>query len=127
VAAGYVWTLWKGENTLPLPRFPSQFTQPVTWSQISDMSKRAIHCVVLRAHAYWNITLPPTPTPALRQYLIRLYLCCKKTITNQIFAFTALPLNFHFVSPLHPTYFRFIRPPISPIHVAQSALHGTAF
>lgn len=56
----------------------ARLTQLVTWSQISDMSERAIHCVVLRAHAYWNITLPPIPNTALRLHLIPLYLYCKK-------------------------------------------------
>jgi hypothetical protein len=48
------------ENTLPLPQFSPRFTQSVTWSQMSNMSKRGRHRVVPRAHAYWNITLPPT-------------------------------------------------------------------
>jgi hypothetical protein len=81
------------------------------------MSKRADHRVVLRAcileHDVPTHSNPCFETAASHTAVFVL----QKIITNQICTFTALALNFNFVSPLHPTYFRFIRPPISPIYV----------
>ena len=129
VAPVYVWTLWKGENTLLLPRFSAQFTQPVTQSHkyptYLNVLFTALCCARMHARKSTSLSLLPSLWTASR---IAVFVPPKKKmISNQICTFTGLLLNFNFVSQLHPTYFRFIRPPVSTIYVEQSKLHHTVF
>jgi hypothetical protein len=64
VAPVYVWTLWKGENTLLLPRFSAQFTQPVTQSHkyptYLNVLFTALCCARMRARQSTSLSLLPS-------------------------------------------------------------------
>ena len=70
MAPVYVWTLWKGENTLLLPRFSAQFTQPVTQSHkyptYLNVLFTALCCARMHARKSTSLSLLPSLWTASR-------------------------------------------------------------